>query len=380
MTDRALTRISALTLFWSLLATAFGLWWAVDTTAYPFGANDSRPGGGSLLAFVDVRVGAIVLLALGVLGVAAALSLRRGIGRAVVPWLGGLHAVLFGLCVPDMQVVILVGYLVALVGPIVLVVALVAGALRSLRSSLIVFGGLILIGLIGWWSGILDGTAFSALVNAGVAPENQLSARPLYMVFFLAGGLAWGWAAVVAFRTRKDRCGSCGRQGAAWTEPAEAARWGRVVTIAAALCPLPYGLLRMTWLTPVAVLGPEDVSSEPGIRLMGLLLGFAAIGGSVLTLGLIQRWGEIWPRWVPVLRGRPVPLAFPVVFGSLIAAVMAFAGVSFGITAFSGPDPRPLLLLVFPFPLWAPLLAAAVLAHYYRRRPACRHCAVAAGR
>ncbi|WP_086820829.1 hypothetical protein [Allokutzneria sp. NRRL B-24872] len=379
MTDRALTRTSALALLWSLAATALGLLWTIDPSKYPFGANDTRPNSGSLLAGVDVRVGAVATLVLGAVGVLAALALRRGIGRPVAV-LGGLYAVLFGLCVPDMQVLILVGYLFALGAPIALVVMLIAGALGSLRRALIVIGALLAVGLVGWWSGILDGTAVSALVNAEAAPENQLSMRPVYMVFFLVGGLVWAWAAVVAFRAAKGRCGSCGRPGARWTEPEAAARWGRYVTIAAALCPLPYGLMRMSWLTPVALLGPENVTESAGIRLMGLLLGFAALGGSVLTLGLIQRWGEIWPRWVPVLRGRPVPLAFPVTFGALIAAVMAFAGVSFGIMALSGPDPRPEMLLVFPFPLWAPLLAAAVLAYYYRRRPACRHHAVTAAR
>ncbi|MCP3799790.1 hypothetical protein NLX83_11030 [Allokutzneria sp. A3M-2-11 16] len=366
--------VRVLPLLWSLLATALGVWWTIDISAYPFGANDTRPNGGSLLAGVDVRVGATAVLVLGAIGVAAVLA-RRG-----VAWLGGLYAVLFGLCVPDTQVLILVGYLFAFVAPVALVTALIAGALKSFRRALIVIGGLAVLGLVGWWSGILDGTAISALLNAEAAPENQLSVRPLYMVFFLVGGLVWGWAAVVAFRTGKGRCGSCGRPGASWTEPEAAARWGRYVTIAAALCPLPYGLMRMSWLTPAPLLGPDNVASSPGIRLMGLLLGFAAIGGSVLTLGLIQRWGEIWPRWVPVLRGRPVPIAFPVTFGALIAAVMAFAGVSFGIMALSGPEPKPLMLLAFPFPLWAPLLAAAVLAYYYRRRPACRHHAVTAGR
>ncbi|SDN31449.1 hypothetical protein [Allokutzneria albata] len=379
MTDRAHQRSSALTLLWSLFAAALGVWWTIDTSAFPFGANDTRPGGGSLLAGLDVRFGATAVLVLGVVGIVAALALRRGAGRPVA-WLGGFYAVLFGLFVPDMQVLILVGYLFAFAAPLALVTMLVAGALRSFRRAVVVIGGLAVLGSIAWWSGILDGTAVSALLNAESAPENQLSVRPLHMVFFLVGGLVWGWAAVVGFRAGKGRCGSCGRPGARWTEPDAAARWGKYVTIAAALCPLPYGLLRMSWLTPAPVLGPGNVAESPGIRLMGLLLGFAAIGGSVLTLGLIQRWGEIWPRWVPVLRGRPVPIAFPVTFGALIAAVMAFAAVSFGIMSLSGPNPQPLMLLVFPFPLWAPLLAAAVLAHYYRRRPACRHHAVAADR
>src|SRR5918997_5241958 len=104
-----------------------------------------------------------------------------------------------------------------------------------------------------------------------------------------------------------------GRDGAtrpAWTRPEAAARWGRVAVVVAALCALPYGLLRMTWLTPWPVgMDPAELVAVPEMRLHGLLLGSAALAGAVLTTGLVARWGEVWPRWMPVVRGRPVPLA-----------------------------------------------------------------------
>ncbi|WP_165959510.1 hypothetical protein [Nonomuraea longispora] len=31
----------------------------------------------------------------------------------------------------------------------------------------------------------------------------------------------------------------------------------------------------------------------------------------MLTLGLIGRWGEVFPRWIPMLRGRPVLAYWP---------------------------------------------------------------------
>jgi len=41
---------------------------------------------------------------------------------------------------------------------------------------------------------------------------------------------------------------------------------------------------------------------------LGLTLILLGLG--LLTLGLVQRWGEVVPRWIPVLGGRRVrPLA-----------------------------------------------------------------------
>jgi hypothetical protein len=97
--------------------------------------------------------------------------------------------------------------------------------------------------------------------------------------------------------------------------------------------------------------GSADLlTAEPEIRLHGLLLGLAALAGAVLTTGLISRWGEVWPRWVPVVRGRPVPVA------AVPLSVMVVASGS------------PVLLLVFPFLVWGPALGAAVLAYALRRR------------
>jgi hypothetical protein len=43
----------------------------------------------------------------------------------------------------------------------------------------------------------------------------------------------------------------------------------------------------------------------------GTGLATVAVGGAVLTLGLVQRWGEVFPRWLPVLAGQRVPRSWP---------------------------------------------------------------------
>ena len=58
------------------------------------------------------------------------------------------------------------------------------------------------------------------------------------------------------------------------------------LTLVAAAGPLPYVLVRSTWLTPWPLLAPGEVML-PEIRLCGLLLGGAALLGTVLTLGLV---------------------------------------------------------------------------------------------
>jgi hypothetical protein len=149
---------------------------------------------------------------------------------------------------------------------------------------------------------------------------------------------------------------------------AAAARWGRIATIAAALCPLPYALYRLTWLTPWPTDADLTGPSLPlALRLQGSLIGFAALIASVLTLGLISRWGESFPRWMPVLRDRPVPVRLPVIAGGLVAGALCLASPGMVVNAIE----RDMLfmLALFPYPLWGVFLAAAVFAYWLRRRP-----------
>jgi hypothetical protein len=62
---------------------------------------------------------------------------------------------------------------------------------------------------------------------------------------------------------------------------------------------------------PAMVLGiDQDLSGNPLTARIGEAgLATLAIGGGTVTLGLIRPWGEIWPRWVPFLAGRRVPVA-----------------------------------------------------------------------
>ncbi len=131
--------------------------------------------------------------------------------------------------------------------------------------------------------------------------------------------------------------------------------------------------MRMTWLTPwPTIMDAAELEANPAMRIFGLSLGFAAIGGSVLTVGLLRDWGSIYPRWIPFVGGRPVSPTWPTVLAIVVGTALTVAGrsmaqMSFGETAVVAS--RVEAFLVLPFPIWGPLLIAAAIA-YYRRRTA----------
>ncbi|MGY1849609.1 hypothetical protein [Blastococcus sp. SYSU DS1021] len=368
--DRVLLAAAA----WSALHLVFGLRWLLDPGSLPAFDDDDRFG---LVALLPPAVTTWTVIGLAAAGLVLAVVARGRPGTPALPLLMALEAALLGAVSADLGVLSLVGYLCAIIAPAAFVVVLVVGSVRDRRARPWLLGVVALLvagvvsGALGWdtlvtlGSELADGLAANALV-------------PAHLTLVLGGALLWGAAAVLLRRAVAGRCTVCGRPAARWTEPANALRWGRIATWIAVAGPLPYALLRMTWLTPWPLGLPEGGELETATRLFGLLLGFAALGGAVLTVGLIRPWGEVWPGWVPGLRGRPVPVRVPVLAGGLVAAVLlaaspglVVAGIE-GLTA--GDGMQAALLLIFPTLPWGLALAAAVTAYAYRRRGACRVC------
>lgn len=148
----------------------------------------------------------------------------------------------------------------------------------------------------------------------------------------------------------------------------------------AAAGPLPYGLIRASWLTPWPLLVPGGEAMAPELRLRGLLLGGAGLLGGVLTLGLIRPWGVVFPRWMPHLAGRPVPVRAAVVPGGLVAGLLCAAAAPMLRATLTPADgsvfddleglERLLATAMFPFWLWGPALALAVWGYARSRRSA----------
>lgn len=123
-----------------------------------------------------------------------------------------------------------------------------------------------------------------------------------------------------------------------------------------------------------------------------LVLSGLEVALGLLALGLVYRWGEALPRWVPVLGGRHIhvraaviPASLGAIAVTLLSSIMvleefvlhwepqtiedARALSSFDVPAtadLGGPEPWVAWLYV-PALAWGPLLALVTWA-YYRRR------------
>ncbi|MFD6700125.1 MULTISPECIES: hypothetical protein [unclassified Microbacterium] len=165
---------------------------------------------------------------------------------------------------------------------------------------------------------------------------------------------------------------------AAWAigEPAVRGRFAagvlrhrRAITVAAALCALPYAFCRLTWLTPWPLFAPP-AALRPDVLMVGLLLGGAMLAAGLLTLALCLPWADRFPRWLAGVGGRPVPVGLAVIAASVVAVMFTVGGVDLvrvvttgGALAVGVVE----LLLVLPFWLWGPLLGLATWGYAMHR-------------
>ncbi|MEV7547911.1 hypothetical protein [Streptomyces sp. NPDC089915] len=75
--------------------------------------------------------------------------------------------------------------------------------------------------------------------------------------------------------------------------------------------------------------GPSKAAAAAGIDVTVL----AAMAGVFLLLGLLFRWGQVFPRWTPFLSGRRVPRLLPLVPAWLTGLPLAMYGLFLTITA-----------------------------------------------
>jgi hypothetical protein len=360
----------------SVLVGIIGLqWWLLPET-YPFGPGDES-GDLSFLSHLESGPAGALAALLGVAGVMTARALSRPYGpvaRTVALAAAGVQVVVLGYVVPDITALMFVAYVLALIGPVALLVLAGYHGLRRWPVGTPLALAVVAAAAVG--SGIASPAAVADLAREMGGGFEKVGARPLYVLGALATGALWAAVIVRTVGDGRERCAECGR--VVWgrgTRSAWAASWVRIVTWAAALCPVPYAALRLTWLTPWPVgISHEELVESPGIRLFGLLLGAAAIGGCLLTLGLTYRWGEVFPGWVPWLRGRPVPITAAVGPALVVAAALTVGGHSIVQAAMAEADgwwEAIGLLLIFPLPVWGPLLGVAAIGYSRRRRDKC---------
>ncbi len=161
--------------------------------------------------------------------------------------------------------------------------------------------------------------------------------------------------------------------------------------LVAVVIPVLYALTRWAWALGIPLGISEEFlreGQESGLWLAGAALATIAVGGAVLTLGLVRGWGEVFPRWLPFLATKRVPIWLAVIPASLVSALVTQAGLMYVrltldgtlVEEFGGGDAAltsenwaalgPELL----WPVWGVALGAATLAYYYRRRDTCGRC------
>jgi hypothetical protein len=330
---------------WAAAYGTLALGWTFTGRGFPFGEAVDVGARSSPMRFLSPQVGAPVFAVVLLLTAVVALVMTgwdapRGPARTALLGYGWLVAGLLLLVVPDARLLTLLGYT-----PI-----LIIGA---------PFG----------WPPVNYAEVFTwTLANQAISVAGGL--------LLAAATLRW------QFRTA-GACVSCGRAEpqAHWTTPAAAARWGRWAVYVATAVPAVYALTRLAWAAGIPLGVPARFLAEAranGMVWAGLGLGGFALAGAVLTLGLTQRWGEVFPRWMIGLAGRRVPIRLATVPATLVAIFVTSAWIGFFtthgfFTAFTG-EPSAATLPMALWPLWGAALGAATLAYHLRRRAACGAC------
>jgi hypothetical protein len=341
---------------WSLVYAALGIYWAVSGRGFPYTASTVSDGMGPLLGRFGPVVAWIVVIIAGIPAAALGTAMLRGVqNRAIRPLFIAAGALLAGvllLLMTGLNLLVMVGYLPTAV----------LGHLPPEKSQ-------------AYWEAWTQGVTIHQLLS-------------------LTGGFLWLTATVSYGRLSGDACLYCGRRDGpeGWTSPNQAARWGRIAVYVAMVAPVFYAFTRYAWALGFSLGMTEEYlrsGQESGMWIGGLFLATFILVGAILMLGLVQRWGEVFPRWMIGLAGRRVPIALAVIPASL-ASVLLFVG-GIGIwsnlaqmvanSAAAGAEGTGLIgEIIFQlgptllFPVWGLALAVAALGYYYRRRGPCSAC------
>jgi hypothetical protein len=285
-------------------------------------------------------------------------------------------------------------------------VAMLRGVRGRVLRPVFIIGGALLAGVL-----LLLMIGLDMLVRVGYLPSAILGHLPaeksqvylaawmqwstIHQLLCMLGGFLW-LAATVCYACRSgDACLYCGRRHGpeGWASPASAARWGRIAVYVGMVAPIFYTLTRFAWVLGIPLgLSEEQFrnSQENALIISGALsLGAFVLVGALLMLGLVQRWGEVFPRWMVGLSGRRVPIALAVIPASLASVLLIVGGIGIwsglarmaanveaagvGGLGLAGEiifQLGPTLL----FPLWGGALAVATLGYYFRRRGPCNVC------
>lgn len=344
---------------WSLVYAALGIYWAVSGSGFPYtsdaAANELKP----LLVLFGPTVAWIVVIFAGIPAAALGTAMLRG-KQSRVPRLFSITAG-----------------------------ALLAGILLLFMSDLLLLEtlGYIPYAIVGLVTGGKVGQIYLAALD-----QNKWNIAQ--QLFCLAGGFLWLAATICYSRRSADACLYCGRRDGpeGWQSPGQAKRWTRIAVVVALVAPVFYAFTRYAWALGIPLgLTKEHLRSgqESGLWISGLFLASFGLAGALLMLGLVQRWGEVFPRWMVGLAGRRVPIALAVVPASFVSVLLVVGGMAIwsalprmiaNLAAAGAQESEIIGGIVFEvgptllFPLWGIALAVATLGYYFRRRGPCSVC------
>ncbi|GAA0960799.1 hypothetical protein GCM10009554_76300 [Kribbella koreensis] len=335
------TTLGYATALWSLTYGALGIYWTAGGSSYPFApvVDDHRTA--SLLEGAPVGVVGPGMVVLGLLGaVVAVLMTRRSSGRVFLGFAVTM-AVLLALVIPDYT-------------PL---------AMLALSPALVMF-------------------AFTGVPGAQDGVGDILYWHRVNILIIFVGGLLWAATAVSYHRRLRNACASCGRDDRpprAWQTPEGALRWGRRAVLIAVVANIPYEFTRVAWYfgweLGITHEFHQMMVDTPGMLEMGLAMATLGIGGSILTHGLVHRWGEVYPRWIWFKAGRRVPPLLALIPASIVAVVLIPAGLmNIRLPGDNAGSEWGLALPGTLWVVWGAALGAATYAYYLRRRTTCRRC------
>jgi hypothetical protein len=341
------TTLGYATALWSLAYGVLGIYWATGGADYPFARVDQDHSTASLLEGAPVGVVGPVMAALGLLGAVVALVMTLRTPKARTASSGLLQAfavvmaVLLALVIPDYT-------------PL---------AMLAISPAILVF-------------------AFTGVPGAQDGVGDILYWHRVNILIMFVGGLLWAATAISYHRRLRHACSSCGRDDRplrAWQTPESALRWGRRAVLIAVVANLPYELTRVAWYfgweLGITHQFRQMMVDTPGMLETGLWMAAMGVGGSILTHGLVHRWGEVYPRWIWFKAGQRVPPRLAIIPATIVAVVLIPAGLmNIRLPGDNAGSEWGLAMPGTLWVVWGAALGAATYAYYLRRRTTCRRC------
>ena len=253
---------------WSLVYATLGVYWALSGRGFPYTSRLVDSTTGPVAGRFGPSVAWIVVLIAGIPSAAMGTAMLRGVrSRALRPLLisaGTLLAGVLLLLMIEFNLLIQVAYI-----------------------PFLVFN-------------LLTGNELGQVFLEGLAQSKWTIAHQLLC---LNGGFLWLAATVSYARRSGNACLYCGRRDGpeGWNNPGNAARWGRIAVYLAMVAPVLYAITRYAWALGIPLGLTEEYwrqGQERGEWISGLFLATFGLVGALLMLGLVQRWGEVFPRWM----------------------------------------------------------------------------------